>query len=247
MVLNGKTAVVTGSSRGIGKAIAWKLAVMGANVVLNGSRSSDAVDMTAEEFRTAGFSVAVAKGDVKNPEDVDAMFKLAVETFGSVDILINNAGITKDTLLIRMSENDWDEVLDTNLKGAFLCTKAAAKIMMKQRQGKIINISSVVGVMGNAGQANYTASKAGMIGLTKSTARELASRGITCNAIAPGFIESKMTEVLPEKVKENYLSSIPVGRFGTPEDVADAVGFLASSASNYITGQVIHIDGGLVM
>lgn len=245
MNLKGKTAVVTGSGRGIGKAIALKLAQMGASIVLTGT--SGAVDQTADEFKSLGYNVAVAKGDVKNLKDVEDIINKAVETFGSLDILVNNAGITKDALMIRMSEKDWDDVLDTNLKGAFLCTKTAARIMMKQKSGKIINISSVVGVNGNAGQANYSSSKAGMIGLTKSTAKEFASRGITCNAIAPGAIQTQMTEILPEKVKESFISNIPLGRFGTPEDVANAVGFLASDEANYITGQVIHIDGGLVM
>lgn len=245
MQLKGKTAVVTGSSRGIGKAIACKLLQMGANVVLTGT--SDAVEKTAEEFRANGYNVVAARGDVKNPQDAESMISAAIEAFGSIDILVNNAGITKDTLMIRMSEKDWDDVLDTNLKGAFLCTKAAAKIMIKQRRGKIINVTSVVGVTGNPGQANYCSSKAGMIGLTKSTAKEFASRGITCNAVAPGAIDTQMTEILPEKIRENYLSSIPLGRFGTPEDVANVVGFLASEEANYITGQVIHIDGGLVM
>jgi len=247
MQLKGKTAVITGSGRGLGKAIALKLAQMGANIVLNDIANSDAIDATAEEFKAAGFNVIVTKGDVRNPEDVENMVKKAVEAFGSLDILVNNAGITKDMLMIKMSEKDWDDVLDINLKGAFLCTKAAAKVMMKQRRGKIINIASVAGVMGNAGQANYSASKAGLIGLTKTTAKELASRNITCNAVAPGLIQSKMTEVLPDKVKENYLNNIPLGRFGTPEDVANVIGFLASDDSNYVTGQVIHIDGGLVM
>lgn len=247
MDLKGKTAVITGSGRGLGKAIALKLAGMGANIVLNDIESSVAVDETAIEFRKSGYNVLVTKGDVRNPDDVDAMISKALEVFGSVDILVNNAGITKDNLMLRISEKDWDDVLDINLKGAFLCTKAVARAMMKQKSGKIINISSVAGVMGNAGQANYSASKAGLIGLTKTTAKELASRGITCNAVAPGIIKSKMTDVLPEKVKENYLNNIPLGRFGTPEDVADVVSFLASKLSDYVTGQVIHIDGGLVM
>lgn len=245
MQLKGKTAVVTGSGRGIGKAIALKLLQMGANVVLNGT--SDVVEKTAEEFKAAGYNAVATRGDVKNPQDAEAMINTAVEAFGGIDILVNNAGITRDTLMVRMSEKDWDDVLDTNLKGAFLCTKAAARIMMKQRRGRIINVTSVVGVTGNPGQANYCASKAGMIGLTKSTAKEFASRGITCNAVAPGAIETQMTEILPEKVKSNYLNNIPLGRFGTPEDVANVVGFLASEEANYITGQVIHIDGGLVM
>jgi len=247
MQLKGKTAIVTGSGRGLGKAIALKLAQMGANIVLNDIACSEDIDTTAEEFKSLGYNVVVTRGDVRNPDDVENMVKTAIEAFGSIDILVNNAGITRDTLLIRMTEKDWDDVLDINLKGAFLCTKAVAKVMIKQRSGKIINIASVSGVMGNAGQANYSASKAGLIGLTKSTARELASRGITCNAVAPGFIQSKMTEVLPEKIKEEYLNSIPLKRFGTPDDVANVVGFLASPDSDYINGQVIHIDGGLVM
>lgn len=247
MQLKGKTAVVTGSGRGLGKAVAKKLAHMGANIVLNDIPNSDSVDKTAEEFRAEGFNVIVTKGDVRNSDDVEDMVNKAVEAFGSLDILVNNAGITRDTLILRMAEKDWDDVLDINLKGAFFCTKAAAKIMMKQRSGKIINIASVAGVMGNPGQANYSASKAGLIGLTKSTAKELSSRNITCNAVAPGLIKSKMTEVLPDKVKESYLKSIPLNRFGTPEDVANVIGFLASDDSNYVNGQIIHIDGGLVM
>ena len=247
MQLKGKTAVITGSGRGLGKAIALKLAEMGANIVLNDIAGSDAIDLTAEEFKASGFSVIATKGDVRNYNDVENMIEKAIEAFGKIDILVNNAGITKDTLIIRMSEKDWDDVLDINLKGAFLCTKAVAKVMLKQKTGKIINIASVAGVMGNPGQANYSASKAGLIGLTKATAKELASRGITCNAVAPGLIQSKMTDVLPEKTKEIYLNNIPLGRFGTPEDVAAVIGFLASSDSNYVNGQVIHIDGGLVM
>lgn len=247
MQLKGKTALVTGSGRGLGKAIALKLATMGANIVLNDIESSDVIDATAEEFKSAGYNVIVVKGDVRVYEDVEKMVKAAVDAFGSLDILVNNAGITRDTLMIKMSEKDWDDVLDINLKGAFLCTKAAAKVMMKQRSGKIVNVASVAGVMGNPGQANYSSSKAGLIGLTKTTAKELASRNITCNAVAPGLIKSKMTDVLPEKVKENYLNNIPLNRFGTPEDVANVIGFLCSDESNYVTGQVIHIDGGLVM
>lgn len=247
MELMGKTAIITGSGRGLGKAIAWKLGKMGANIVLNDIAVSDSVDATAEEFKAAGINVVVTKGDVRSMEDVEAMVKTALETFKSVDILVNNAGITKDNLIIKMNEKDWDDVLDINLKGAFFCTKAVTKSMMKQRSGKIINIASVAGVMGNIGQVNYSASKAGLIGLTKSTAKELASRGINCNAVAPGIIESKMTDVLPDSVKENYFNNIPLKRFGTPEDVANVISFLASESSNYVTGQVIHIDGGMVM
>jgi len=247
MSLKGKTALVTGSGRGLGKAIALKLAQMGANIVLNDIETSDSVDATAKEFIDAGYNVLVVKGDVRNVEDVENMMKKILEVFGRLDILVNNAGITRDTLILKMTEKDWEDVIGINLTGAFNCTRAAAKIMVKQRSGKIINISSVAGVMGNPGQANYSASKAGLIGLTKSVAKELASRNITCNAVAPGLIMSKMTEVLPDKVKESYLNSIPLKRFGTPEDVANVVGFLASDDANYITGQVIHIDGGLVM
>lgn len=246
MQLSGKTAIVTGAGRGIGKAIALKLLSMGANVVANGS--SEEVINTVNEFKEMGYANSLAvRGDIKLPEDVDKLMDAAKEAFGSVDILVNNAGITRDGFMIRMSEKDWDDVLNTNLKGAFLCTKAAAKLMIKQKSGKIINIASIVGVTGNASQANYSAAKAGLIGLTKSTAKELAGRGITCNAVAPGAIESKMTDVLPEKVKESYLQSIPLGRFGTPAEVAETVGFLTSEAASYITGQVINIDGGMVM
>lgn len=247
MILKGKTAIITGSARGLGKAIAWKLAGMGANIVLNDIITSEAVDSTAKEMQAAGYNVTVAKGDVRCQEDIDNIVKKTVESYGSIDILVNNAGITRDTLIIRMSEKDWDDVLDINLKGAFLCTKAVVKVMIKQRKGKIINVASIAGVMGNPGQANYSASKAGLIGLTKSIAKEMASRGITCNAIAPGLIQSQMTDILPDKVKENYLNNIPLGKFGTPEDIARVVGFFASPDSDYITGQVLHIDGGLVM
>jgi 3-oxoacyl-[acyl-carrier protein] reductase len=247
MVLKGKTAVITGAGQGLGKAIALRLAEMGANVVLNDIPASETIDKTAEEFANKGFNVAVSKGDVRSEEDADRLMQTAVDRFGSIDILVNNAGITRDTLIIRMSEKDWDDVLDINLKGAFLCTKSAARIMIKQKSGKIINISSVAGIMGNPGQANYSSSKAGLIGLTKSTAKELSSRGITCNAVAPGLIKSKMTDVLPDKVKQRYLEQIPAGRFGTPEDIAGVVAFLCTDDASYINGQVINIDGGLVM
>ncbi|NJD02723.1 MAG: 3-oxoacyl-[acyl-carrier-protein] reductase [Ruminiclostridium sp.] len=247
MQLKGKTAVVTGSGRGLGKAIALKLAQLGANIVLNDIAASDTIDVTAEEFKAAGYNVAVTKGDVRNSDDVKAMVSAAVETFGSLDILVNNAGVTKDKPMAMMSEEDWDLVLDINLKGAFFCTKLAAKQMIKQRSGRIVNIASVAGRYGNPGQANYSASKAGLIGLTKTTAKEFASRGVTCNAVAPGFIQSKMTDALPEEVRKKYLDYIPLGRFGTPDDVANVVAFLASDESGYVTGQVIDIDGGLVM
>jgi len=245
MQLKGKTALVTGSSRGLGKSIALKLAQMGANIVLNGS--SDAIFKTAEEFKSAGYNIIVSKCDVRNEEDVKQMVSSAVEAFGSIDILVNNAGITKDKPLAMMSVQDWDDVLDINLKGAFLCIKYVSKVMIKKRTGKIVNIASVAGRYGNQGQINYSASKAGLIGMTKTVAKELASRNITCNAVTPGLIQSDMTDVLPEEVRNNYLKNIPLGRFGTPEDVANVVAFLASEDSNYVTGQVIDIDGGLVM
>jgi 3-oxoacyl-[acyl-carrier protein] reductase len=247
MLMKGKTAIITGSARGLGKAAAMKLASLGANIVLNDIPSSESLDNTAEEFRKADFNIIVAKGDVRNPEDVKSMIAASVDAFGSVDILVNNAGITRDKPMALMSEEDWDTVLDINLKGAFLCTKFAVKQMIKQKYGRIVNITSVAGRYGNQGQANYSSSKAGLIGLTKTTAKEFAARGITCNAVAPGVIKSDMTDLLPEEVRKKYLENIPLGRFGTPEDVADAVAFLASDHASYITGQVIDIDGGLVM
>ncbi len=246
-MLKGKTAIVTGSARGIGKAIALKLAEMGANIVINDIPSSTEAETTAEEVRALGVGAAVALGDVRNIDDVKNMVDLAVAEFGTVDILVNNAGITRDNLMLRMSEEDWDLVLDINLKGAFNCIKTVVRPMMKQKSGSIINIASVSGVMGNAGQANYSASKAGLIGLTKTTAKEFAKKGIRANAVAPGFIESAMTDKLPEDVKAQYLDSIPLMKFGKTEDVANVVAFLASDMSSYVTGQIINIDGGLVM
>lgn len=243
--MDGKTAVVTGSSRGLGKAIAMQLARMGANIVLNGT--SDAVYMTAEEFRSQGYKVAVAKGDVRSSESAKAIIDKAVESFGGIDILVNNAGIKRDKLMYQIDDADWDDVINTNLKGAFLCTKHATRHMMKKRNGKIINITSIAGKIGSAGQINYSSSKAGMIGLTKSIAKEFAARGIICNAVAPGAIDTDMTEDLSENIKNNFLHSIPLRRFGTPEDVANVVAFLASDSADYITGQVIGVDGGMDM
>lgn len=246
MDLSGKTALITGGGRGIGKAIAVKLAECGANIVIFDIPQSSDCDVTCEEISKITKCIAV-KGDVRNIDDAQNAVNCAVETFGSIDILVNNAGITRDTLIMRMEEKDWDDVLDINLKGAFNFTKAVSRIMLKSKSGKIINVASVVGVMGNAGQANYSASKAGLIGFTKSIAKEFASRGINCNAIAPGFIKSDMTDKLPDNVKEDYLKNIPLNRFGTTDDVANVIAFLSSDLSKYITGQVLHIDGGLVM
>jgi len=246
-MLKGKTAVVTGSGRGIGKAIALKLASLGANVVINDIPSSTDADATSEEIKAMGVGSIVVKGDVRNFADMEALVKATVDTFGSIDIVVNNAGITRDGLMLRMTEEDWDMVLDINLKGAFNCIKAAARPMMKQKSGAIVNIASVVGVMGNAGQANYSASKAGLIGLTKTVAKEFAKKNIRCNAVAPGFIESDMTAKLTDEVKESYFASIPLSKFGKTEDIADVVAFLSSDMSKYITGQVINVDGGLVM
>ncbi|TFE02726.1 3-oxoacyl-[acyl-carrier-protein] reductase [Jeotgalibacillus salarius] len=247
MKLEGKTAIVTGASRGIGRSIAIELAKNGANVVVNYSGSEEKAKETAKEVEASGVRALVIRADVSNADDVQAMLKETIGEFGSIDILVNNAGITKDNLLMRMKEEEWDQVMDINLKGVFLTTKAAARPMMKQRKGKIINVSSIVGVMGNAGQANYVASKAGVIGLTKTSAKELAARGINVNAVAPGFIETDMTDELAEDVQASMKKMIPLDRFGKPEDIAKAVVFLASEDADYITGQTIHIDGGMVM
>lgn len=245
MDFRGKTVIVTGSTRGIGNAIAYRFVSLGANVMLSGT--TEKVNSIADKLKNHGFSVAGYFGDLSTKNASQELVEKTVEVFGSVDILVNNAGVTCDKLLIRMEEEDWDKVVQTNLKSAFLCTKAAVRIMMKKRKGSIINISSIVGLMGNAGQANYAASKAGLIGFTKSVAREFAPRGITCNAIAPGFIETQMTDSLSAEIKENYMKSIPLGRYGTSSEVADLAVFLSSDKAQYITGQVINIDGGLYM
>jgi 3-oxoacyl-[acyl-carrier protein] reductase len=245
--LDGKTAVVTGASRGIGRAIALELAKEGANVVVNYSGSEAKAKEVVDEILKIGQKAIAVQANVADNDSVQNLMKTALEEFGSIDILVNNAGITRDNLLMRMKEDEWDDVINTNLKGVFLCTKAVTRQMMKQRAGRIINIASVVGVMGNAGQANYTAAKAGVIGLTKTTARELAARNILVNAVAPGFIETEMTEVLPEDVKNAMLSQIPLAKFGQAENIAKAVAFLASDDAEYITGQVLHVDGGIAM
>ncbi|WP_409368336.1 3-oxoacyl-[acyl-carrier-protein] reductase [Lysinibacillus sp. 38-6] len=245
--LEGKVAVVTGASRGIGRAIALKLAEEGAKVIVNYSGSQAKAEEVVAAIQANGGEALAVQASVSKTEEVSALMDAAVKTFGSLDILVNNAGITRDNLLMRMKEDEWDDVLDTNLKGVFLCTKAVTRQMMKQRAGRIINISSIVGVAGNAGQANYVAAKAGVIGLTKTTAKELASRNILVNAIAPGFIETEMTEQLPEDIKQSMLTQIPLAKLGQPEDIAKAVAFLASDEANYMTGQTLHIDGGMVM
>jgi 3-oxoacyl-[acyl-carrier protein] reductase len=246
-MFDGKVAVVTGGSRGIGRAIACTLAAAGANVTIFYAGNQTAAKETLTEMENIGCSGMIFQVDVADREQVETAMKQVILQWGRIDILVNNAGITRDHLLLRLTEEDWDQVVQTNLKGVFLCTKAVTRTMMKQKSGRIINVSSVVGVMGNPGQANYVAAKAGVIGFTKAIAKELASRGITVNAIAPGFIQTDMTSILDEEVKKQILAAIPLGRFGTTADVAELVRFLASDAANYITGQTLHIDGGMVM
>lgn len=246
-MFKGKNVVVTGGSRGIGRAIAIEFGKKGANVVINYVSSDAEAEKVAEEIKSLGGNAILVKGDVSSFEEGKKLIDETVKAFGTIDILINNAGITKDGLIMRMKEEHFDKVIDINLKGVFNTCKSAVAHMLKQRSGKIINISSVVGVVGNAGQANYAASKAGVIGLTKSIAKEVGTRGITVNAVAPGFIKSDMTDVLSEKVKDGMLGLIPLNRFGNVEDVARTVVFLASEGGDYITGQVINVDGGMVM
>jgi len=246
MDLKGRVAIITGAAQGIGRAICQRLASEGADLALC-DINPEGVQDAAKEMSNHGAKVLALRTNVASASEVEGLVKKVLEDWGRVDILVNNAGITKDSLLVRMRDEDWDLVLDVNLKGAFYCTREVLRPMMKQRWGRIINVASVVGAMGNAGQANYVASKAGLIGLTKASAREMAARGITVNAVAPGFIETGMTQKLPEEIRQAMLRQIPLGRFGLPEDVAGVVSFLASEASSYITGQVIHINGGMYM
>lgn len=246
-MLQGKCAVITGASRGIGREIALKYAKEGANIVLNYRNSETEALKLKEELDKLGSDTLVIKANVSNFEEAEKLIKEAKETFGRVDILVNNAGITKDNLIMRMKEEDFDSVIDVNLKGAFNCLKAVTPIMVRQKSGKIINMSSVVGVIGNAGQVNYCASKAGLIGMTKSLAREIGGKNINVNAIAPGFIDTDMTKVLSEDQKKNIMSQVPLKRLGQAEDIANLALFLASNQSDYITGQVIHVDGGMAM
>ena len=247
MLLDGKTALVTGASRGIGRAIALCLAAEGARVAINYAGNVRAAEEVKTAIEAAGGTAILCQADIADSSAVEAMVANVVKEFGTIDILVNNAGITRDALLMRMKDEDFAKVLDTNLKGVFYCTKAVSKLMMKKRSGRIVNMASVVGLVGNAGQTNYAAAKAGVIGFSKSAAKELASRGITVNVVAPGFIGTDMTAGLPESVKEKMLTDIPLGRMGEPEDVASAVLFLASDQASYITGQVVNVDGGMVM
>lgn len=243
----GKAAIVTGASRGIGREIALQLAKEGARVAVNYSGSKDKAEEVVQLITEAGGEAFAIQADVSNADSVKEMIDATIETFGAIDILVNNAGITRDNLLMRMKEDEWDDVIDINLKGVFLCTKGVTRQMMRQRAGKIVNVASIVGVSGNPGQANYVAAKAGVIGLTKTTAKELASRNINVNAVAPGFITTEMTDALNDDIKEQMLVNIPLGKLGSAEHVAKTVLFLLSEEAAYITGQTIHVDGGMVM
>ncbi|MDQ1913253.1 3-oxoacyl-[acyl-carrier-protein] reductase [Paenibacillus sp. GD4] len=246
-MLTGKVALVTGASRGIGRAIALTLAEAGADVVVNYAGSEGAAAEVVQQIEALGRKSFKVKANVGSTQEVEDLFKQVLEAFGRIDIVVNNAGITRDNLIMRMKEEEFDQVIETNLKGVFNCMKAATRPMMKQRSGRIINISSVVGALGNAGQTNYVAAKAGVIGMTKAAAKELASRGITVNCVAPGFIETDMTDKLNEEMRTGLLAQIPLARLGQPEDIAKAVRFLASDDASYMTGQTIHVDGGMYM
>lgn len=247
MLLDGKVALVTGASRGIGRAIALRLAGEGAKIAINYAGSTAKAEAVKAEIEQHGGEAILVQADVSDSASVDAMVAEVVEAFGQIDILVNNAGITRDGLMMRMKDEDFDAVIDTNLKGVFYCTKAVSKLMMKKRSGRIVNMASVVGLMGNAGQTNYAAAKAGVVGFSKSAAKELASRGITVNMVAPGFIATDMTAAMTDKAKEMTLQGIPLKRMGEAEDVANAVLFLVSDNASYITGQTINVDGGMVM
>jgi 3-oxoacyl-[acyl-carrier protein] reductase len=242
-----RVVIVTGATRGIGRAIAVQLATDGFNIVVNYRGDEEPAKALVDELQSHGVEARAIRADITNADEVAGLIEGTIAAFGKLDVLINNAGITRDMLLMRMSEEDWDAVLTTNLKGAFLCSKAAIRPMIRQRSGSIVNLTSVIGLVGNAGQANYAAAKAGLVGFTKSLAKEVGSRGITVNAVAPGFIETRLTDVLSDEIKELSIKQIPLGRFGTPEDVAEAVSFLVSPAARYITGHTLSVDGGLFM
>jgi 3-oxoacyl-[acyl-carrier protein] reductase len=248
MDLSGKVAIVTGSARGIGRAIALKLAEVGTDIVVNDiAAAADSLESVATEIRALNRQVLAVTADVSSRDDVNRLVDAAAKTFGHIDIMVNNAGVTRDQLIMRMTDEEWDTVLNIDLKSAFLCTRAVLRHMLRQRSGRIVSIASVVGIIGNAGQANYASAKAGVIAFTRSVAKEVGSRGITANAVAPGFIETRMTEKLDDKQRQALLQHIPLGSIGTPRDVAEAVAFLASEEAKYITGQVLSVDGGMAL